>query len=378
MKKQWIAMILVGGQGTRLKSITKNTAKPAVSFGAKYRLIDFTLSNIANSGIDVIGVVTQYEPYELMGYIGAGASWDLDIIDGGIHFLTPYAKGGDVAWQKGTADAIRQYYDFIREYDAEYVLILSGDHIYKMDYREMLEHHIKHRAELTLAATKVPIEEAKRFGIISIDDDSNLVSFTEKPVHPQSDIASMGVYLFNTDVLRDVFTERAHTRDIDIGQDIIPKAIAEKRKISVFLHKDYWQDVGTVESLYHANMDLIDEPEFLTLNSSKSLPIYSKSLNLPPCIILNDGQVAQSIIGDGSLINGRIRHSSIGYACQVDLGSSIEDSVLLPKVHVSSHVRIRNVIINRNVTLPVGFVYEPKKLDVIDEADFAEGGRFHG
>jgi len=291
VKKTLIAMILVGGKGTRLKEITKDTAKPAVSFGAKYRLIDFTLSNLTNSDIDVVGLVTQYEPYELMGYIGRGASWDLDRLDGGLFFLTPYAKNGDVMWQKGTAHAISQYFSFVKEYEANYVLILSGDQIYKMNYREMLKHHLTHNAMITIAGTRVAAEEASRFGIIEQDEEGLAKGFEEKPVHPKSNLASMGLYIFNTKVLEELLSNADSEDSIDFGKNIIPRSIRDGLRVSVYEYEGYWRDVGTVESLFNANMDMLDDPQFLKLNVSKDLPVYSKSLNLPPHIVTSSGVV---------------------------------------------------------------------------------------
>jgi len=288
MKKTLIAMILVGGAGSRLQEITKDTAKPAVSFGAKYRLIDFTLSNITNSNIDVVGVVTQYEPYDLMNYIGSGASWDLDVTDGGISFLTPYARSGGVLWQKGTAHAIKQYFRFVKENEADYVLILSGDQVYKMDYQKLFEHHLTHNAEITIAATKISQEEASRFGILELDEKGYVVGFEEKPDNPKSNLASMGLYLFNTDTLEALLSGASAEDEVDFGKNIIPKSIRQKKQVSAYVFDGYWKDVGAVESLFQANMDMLDDIDFLTLNLSKNLPVYSKSLNLPPHICLEN------------------------------------------------------------------------------------------
>lgn len=378
MKKQLVAMILVGGKGSRLQKITKDTAKPAVSFGAKYRLIDFTLSNIANSNIDVVGVVTQYEPYDLMNYIGSGASWDLDVSDGGIHFLTPFARSGNVMWQKGTAHAIAQYFNFVKEYEADFVLILSGDQIYKMDYQKMMEHHLTHNAELTIGATRVEMAEASRFGILEIDENSYATGFEEKPKKPKSNLASMGLYLFNTSVLESLLVGPDSNEEVDFGKNIIPRAIRERHHVSIYEHKGYWRDVGTIESLYKANMDLLDDPNFLMLNVSKNLPIYSKSLNLPPHIILDDGIVKNSIIADGSIVNGTVIHSSIGYESIIEKSAHIEDSVILPNVYISAGVRLKNVIVNRYLRIPPQYVLESDTLILLDEDNIETVGEIHG
>ncbi len=377
MEKTMISMILVGGRGTRLKQITKNTAKPAVSFGAKYRLIDFTLSNITNSGIDVCGIVTQYEPFELMYYIGSGASWDLDVLEGGIRFLTPYSKKNDVLWQKGTAHAIKQYFRFIEEYKAKYVLILSGDHIYKMDYMEMLKHHIDHKADITIAATEVDKSETSRFGILEIDDNMRVISFEEKPHKPKSNLASMGIYIFSTEVLHDLLYNYEEEL-VDFGKDVLPKSINLKKHVSLYNFKGYWRDVGTVESLYSANMDLLNDPNYLGLNVSKNLPIYSKSYNLPPHVIQPTGSVKKSVIADGSIIYGDVNHSAIAYEGIVEENARVYDSVLLPNVHVGKNAFIKNVIVNKDVKIPDNYKYDSDKLVLITQENLLEVGEIDG
>ncbi|MDD4184495.1 MAG: glucose-1-phosphate adenylyltransferase [Candidatus Izemoplasmatales bacterium] len=366
MRKNLIAMILVGGKGTRLGGITRDLAKPAVSFGGKYRLIDFTLSNITNSNIDIVGIITQYEPQELMTYIGSGASWDLDYIDGGIRFLTPYATNETILWQQGTADAVKQYFKFITENRSEYVLILSGDHIYKMDYERMFAYHIERGAEVTIAGTKVAYEDASRYGVMMTDENKMLVDFKEKPDKPTTNLASMGVYLFNTSALEELLSNVTTESDIDFGKNIIPRAIKEKRRVAVYEFNDYWADVGTIKSLYQANMDLLDNPDFLTLNLSKNLPIYSKSLNLPPHIVMSKAKIANSIIADGSIINGTVKHSVLGYQSIVKEGAIIEDSVILPGVVIGKDALIKNAIVNRNQVIPDGFVFTPEQVALYD------------
>lgn len=374
MKRSLIAMILVGGKGSRLNEITKDTAKPAVSFGAKYRLIDFTLSNLSYSNIDVVGLITQYEPYELMNYIGNGGSWDLDTIEGGISFLTPYAKSGEVQWQKGTAHAISQYFNFVKQYQAEHVLILAGDHIYKMDYQKMFEHHLNMNADITLASVDVSINEAKRFGIIDYNDDTSLKSFEEKPDSPKSMHASMGIYLFKTNVLEYLLKDVEHRENVDFGKNVIPRAHAEGFRLFAYPFKGYWRDVGTIESLFQANMDMLDDPQYLDLNLSKGIQIYSKSMNLPPHIVLEDGTIKNSVIADGCIIDGTVLHSTVGYQTVVMKNSVIEDCVLLPQTFISENVHLKNVIVNKGVILPSNYRLIANDITVIDSSNLNEAG----
>ena len=374
MKRSLIAMILVGGKGSRLNEITKDTAKPAVSFGAKYRLIDFTLSSLSYSNIDVVGLITQYEPYDLMNYIGNGGSWDLDMIDGGISFLTPYAKSGEVQWQKGTAHAISQYFNFIMQYQAEHVLILAGDHIYKMDYQKMFEHHLKNDADLTISCVDIPKDEAFRFGIVDFDDDTLIKSFAEKPEHPASSHASMGIYIFKTHVLEYLLRDVNEQQSVDFGKNIIPQAIFENFRLYAYPFDGYWRDVGTIESLYHANMDMLDDPDFLQLNVSKGIQIYSKSMNLPPHIVLEDGIIKNSVIADGCIIDGFIKHSTVGYQTVVMKNSVIEDCVLLPQTFISENVHLKNVIVNKGVIIPENYTLIADEITVIDSSNLYEVG----
>lgn len=374
MKKTLVAMILVGGKGTRLKEITKDTAKPAVSFGAKYRLIDFTLSNLANSNVDVVGIVTQYEPYELMNYIGSGASWDLDNIDGGVRFLTPYASAEHVMWQKGTAHAVRQYFNFVREFQADYVLILSGDQIYKMDYQKMLAHHIQHQAVATVAGIEVDWEDPSRYGIIETDAKDRIVGFEEKPDHPKTTLASMGIYLFNTRDLIHLLDGGPQDELVDFGKNVIPHAIKSGLAVSCYRFKDYWRDVGTIESLYEANMDMLAQSDFLGLNSSKNLPVYSKSLNLPPHVVLSSGSVKSSVIADGSVIDGTVVHSTISYRTVVMKNAHVENCVVLPDVFVSENAVLKNVIVNKGVIVPENYRLEAKAPVVLDQSNLKELG----
>lgn len=372
--KKMIAMILVGGRGTRLGDITKTIAKPAVSFGAKYRLIDFTLSNISNSNISTVGIVTQYEPFELMNYIGSGASWDLDYIDGGVRFLTPYSQAEDVLWQKGTAHAIKQYFRFIKDHQPEYVLILSGDHIYKMDYNQMLETHVKNDADVTIAATKVPYKETSRFGILECDGRGKVVGFQEKPLNSSSNLASMGIYIFSLSVLEDLFFNSSETDLTDFGKDILPLCLKKERSVHIHQFEDYWRDVGTIESLYEANMDLLEDSHFLGLNSSKQMPVFSKSLNLPPHMILNSGQVKSSVIADGCLIEGNIIHSTIAYRVNVQSSSVIEDSVVLPDVKIGKNVYIKKAVVNQGVIVPNNYYFKGLEVTLLTQENLLEVG----
>ena len=369
-----LAMILVGGRGTRLGDITKEIAKPAVSFGAKYRLIDFTLSNISNSNISTCGIVTQYEPFELMNYIGSGASWDLDYIDGGVRFLTPYSKHENVLWQKGTAHAIKQYFRFIKDQKPDYVLILSGDHIYKMDYQDMVRTHVEKQAEVTIAATKININEASRFGILDVDENNKLLNFYEKPDKPVSNLASMGIYIFSAKVLEELFFSSSEEELIDFGKDIIPYCVKINKDIAVHEFKDYWRDVGTIESLHQANMDLLEDSDFLGLNSSKHLPIFSKSLNLPPHMVMDSGVIKSSVIADGSIIAGSVIHSTVAYQVSVGFSSVIRNCVVLPNAIIGNNVEIENAIINSGLKIPTNYFSKSKKVRLITEENLLEVG----
>lgn len=368
-------MILVGGKGTRLKALTKDMAKPAVSFGGKYRLIDFTLSNLTNSQIGTVGLVTQYEPYELMQYIARGASWDLDTIDGGITFLTPYAKNNDVLWQKGTAHAIAQYFNFIKEHQATDVLILSGDQIYKMDYQEMIKEHQAANRDLTIAVTEVKLQDATRFGIFEIDENQRVLSFEEKPKQPKSTKASMGIYLFKTSTLYSLLKNASNKQSVDFGKHIIPKALASGFQVGVHQFRGYWRDVGTIQSLYDANMDLLEDENFLGLNSSKHLPVYSKSLNLEPHIVLADGEIKQSVVSDGSVINGRVTHSTLGYRVHVHDGAVVEDCVILSDVVIGERAHLKNCIVNHKTVIPDDFIFTPIEVAILDQEELG-GARY--
>lgn len=352
-KKQCIAMLLAGGQGTRLYSLTSKVAKPAVSFGSKYRIIDFTLSNCSNSGITTVGVLTQYQPLILNEYIGSGEPWDLDRADGGVHVLPPYQakKGGE--WYKGTANAIYQNLHFLDKYDSEHVLILSGDHIYKMDYSAMLKEHIRSKADCTIAVIDVPIEDASRFGIMNYDEDGMIVSFEEKPKEPKSNHASMGVYLFKKSVLVDelIEDEKNELSSNDFGKNIIPTMLKKGYRMFAYEFEGYWKDVGTVNSLLEANMDLLDGKLDL---SDQSFKIYSRNEALPPCFIGDDGEVVNSLVTSGCEIYGTVINSVLSEKVTVAEGAVVENSIIMRGTIIGQNVTLRYCIVDEDVTIGDG------------------------
>ena len=338
-----LAMVLVGGRGTRLERITLHTAKPAVSFGGKYKLIDFVLSNLTNSGIRKVGIITQYEPYELMNYIEHGSTWDLDVNDGGISFLTPYTNKDGDKWQKGTAHAIMQHFRYIEQNQPEDVLILGGDHIYKMDYSTMIEYHKSKDADLTIA-TFTPNDDLSRFGIVNAGEDDFVTSFEEKPKHPTSTTASMGIYIFKTDMLKKLLLTNADY-NFDFGKDIIPLALQKEMRVLRYQFEGYFRDVGTVESLYDEHMNLLDNPQFLKIHDYKNMPIFTKSSNLPPHHIAIRTHVRNSMISDGCLIYGEVRHSILSSKVVVKKGAKIEDCIVFSDVKIGENAVVKNAII---------------------------------
>jgi glucose-1-phosphate adenylyltransferase len=338
-----LAMVLVGGRGTRLERITLHTAKPAVSFGGKYKLIDFVLSNLTNSGIQKVGIITQYEPYELMNYIEHGSTWDLDVNDGGISFLTPYTtKDGD-KWQKGTAHAIMQHFRYIEHHQPENVLILGGDHIYKMNYNDMITHHQSKNADLTIA-TFTPTEDISRFGVISADEHDFVTSFLEKPKHTTSTTASMGIYVFKTEMLKKLLAMNVD-HNFDFGKDIIPLALEKGMRVVRYHFEGYFRDVGTVKSLYEEHMNLLDNPQYLKLHDYKDMPIFTKSSNLPPHHVAKRTLVRNSMISDGCLIYGQVRHSILSSKVVVKKGAKLEDCIVFSNVKIGENAMIKNAII---------------------------------
>ncbi len=367
-KVDCVAMLLAGGQGSRLGVLTKSLAKPAVQFGGKYRIIDFTLSNCHNSAFDVVGVLTQYRPLELHSYIGIGSHWDMDRRDGGVFVLPPYVreKGGE--WYKGTADAIYQNINFLELYQPDQVLILSGDHIYKMDYSLMLEYHCEKHAAVTIGVIEVPWEEANRFGIMSTDGEGKIIDFQEKPDKPRNNQASMGIYIFDYAVLKDYLRRDAEdeTSSHDFGKDIIPRMVAEQQKAYAYPFKGYWRDVGTVESYWEANMDLLAERPELDLYDT-DWRIYSENLNLPPHYIAAGSSVKGSIVSEGSQLYGTVEHSVIFPDVYVAPGAKVKDSVLLQHARIGEGVVLDHVIVGPNTIIHAGSIITEEQTNICEK-----------
>jgi len=361
-KKQCVAMLLAGGQGSRLGVLTKQMAKPAVPFGGKYRIIDFPLSNCANSAIDTVGVLTQYRPLELNAYIGSGAPWDLDVSQGGVYVLPPYHTGATGEWYKGTANAIYQNLPFIQQFDPEYVLILSGDHIYKMDYAAMLRHHIEHHADATIAVRQVPWEETHRFGIMNTDENGNIVEFEEKPKHAKSNNASMGVYVFTWEKLRDylIRDEKNPESSNDFGKNIIPMMLNDHCVLTAYSFNDYWKDVGTIDSLWEANMDLLTTPLPIDLHDKK-WRIYARNFGSGPQYIAASAKVTHSLITEGCEIYGEVYHSVVSTGAIVEEGARVVDSVIMPGAVIRSGAVVQRAIVAENSVIePDAVVGEPE------------------
>ena len=354
-KTTCVAMILAGGQGSRLGALTKKIAKPAVPFGGKYRIIDFPLSNCANSGIDKVGVLTQYRPLELHNYLGTGDAWDLDKSDGGVFILPPYARDKGADWYKGTADAIYQNLNFIDMIDPEYVLVLSGDHIYTMDYAKMLAAHRANKADATIGVFEVPWDEAPRFGIMNTDEkDGRIVEFEEKPAKPKSNLASMGIYIFNRDFLDKYLKEDAtdDNSSHDFGKNIIPTMLKDKARMYSYAFEGYWKDVGTIESLWQANMDLLqDEPPFSFTSAWK---IYSNNPSLPPHYLGRDAKVTCSMLNEGSMIMGEVDHSVLFSGVKIGKGAKVTNSVIMPFTVVEENAVIDHAIVAQNCIISAG------------------------
>lgn len=354
-KKEWLAMLLAGGQGSRLYALTKSLAKPAVPFGGKYRIIDFPLSNCVNSGIDTVGVLTQYQPLVLNEYIGNGQPWDLDRVDGGVFTLPPYqsARGSD--WYSGTANAIYQNMSFIERYSPEYVLILSGDHIYKMDYNLMLNFHKEKNSDCTIAVLNVSIDEASRFGIMNTNEDGSVYEFEEKPKKPKSTLASMGIYIFKWEKLRKYLIEDEADKKStkDFGKDIIPKMLSGGEKVFAYMFDGYWKDVGTVDSLWEANMDLLNSKVPMDLYDA-SWKIYARSSSLPPLYIAETGKVVDSMVADGSSIAGKVDMSVIFAGVTIEENAVVQNSIVMPGAVIKSGAKVEYAILAQDCIIEAG------------------------
>ena len=348
-------MILAGGQGSRLGCLTKLTAKPVVPFGGKYKIIDFTLSNCINSGIDTVGVLTQYQPHELTRYIGSGQPWDLDRYNGGVYILPPYVKGKSGEWYKGTANAIYQNIAFIDSFKPKQVLILSSDHIYLMDYREMLETHRDKQAEATIAVLTVPIEEAGRFGVVAVDASMRVVNFAEKPKKPQSNLISMGIYVFNWDVLKRylIADEKTEKSSNDIGKNIMPAMLGDGVRLYTHRFHSYWRDVGTIESLWQANMDLLEKPPSLDLYNDKQR-VYCRNTILPPHYVSSKARITNSLVSEGCNIHGQVERSVLFPGVSVGKGSRIVNSVVFQNVKIGDGCVIDKAIVGNGAVISGG------------------------
>jgi glucose-1-phosphate adenylyltransferase len=355
-------MLLAGGRGTRLKSLTENLAKPAVPFGGKYRIIDFTLSNCRNSGIDTVGVLTQYHPHILQNYIGDGKDWDLNRKDGGLSILPPFQCENGERWYEGTAHAIYQNRHIIEQYDPENVLVISGDHIYKMDYNKMLQHHIKSKADATISVIEVPWKEASRFGIIQTDEQTGrIVNFEEKPKNPSSNLASMGIYIFKWKTLKSYLEQEENNpfSSKDFGKDILPTMLHDNLKLHTYGFNGYWKDVGTIESYWEANMDLLKKDSNILIND-KNWRIYTVEQTQPPQYLDSNAKVTQSLISEGCEIYGTVEQSVLFNGVKIGKGSIIKDSVILPNTVIGENVIIEKAVVGPGVLIEDGVVVDSK------------------
>lgn len=350
-----VAMLLAGGQGSRLKALTRKVAKPAVSFGGKYRIIDFALSNATNSGINDIGILTQYKPYLLNTHIGIGTSWDYDRNNGGLRVLPPFTSEDGGRWYTGTANAIFENIDYLDELDPEYVLILSGDHIYKMDYRMLLKTHMEKKADVTLAVMEVPWEDASRFGIVNVDEDNRVIEFDEKPKKPKNNMASMGIYMFSWKELRKYLIKDNKDKESsnDFGKNVLPLMLGEGKKMYAWVFDGYWKDVGTVRSYWEANMDLLDPNNKLNIYDT-GWRIFTKSKNLPPHYLGRTSVVKHSLINEGCLVKGEVTNSILFSEVEVERGAKVNNSVILSKCTVKAGAEVNNAIIVEGVTINEG------------------------
>ena len=351
MRKKMLAMLLAGGQGSRLYALTKDLAKPAVPFGGKYRIIDFPLSNCVNSGVDTVGILTQYEPFELSQYIGNGQPWDLNRMGGGAFVLPPYQRNTGRDWYKGTANAIYQNLRFIERYDPEYVVILSGDHIYKMDYAKMLEKHIEKGAAVTVAALKVPLSEASRFGVIIADEEGYITEFEEKPANPRSDLASMGIYIFSADKLSKYLTEDEADPESenDFGKNVLPNMLEAGEKMAVYAFEGYWKDVGSVDSLWEAHMDHLDGSDLDLYDNSWK--IYSRSPVMPPHMVEEGAEIKDSMVTEGCTVGGKVERSVLFAGVTIEKGAELKESIVMPGATVKAGAKIYKTIIGENAVI---------------------------
>ena len=355
MTSNTVAMLLAGGKGTRLGELTKDIAKPAVPFGGKYRIIDFTMSNLANSGISTVGVLVQYSPLMLNKHIGIGKPWGLDRQYGGVSVLSPHSNREGSAWFSGTADAIVKNLHFIDQYEPDNLIVLSGDHIYQMDYTKMLEFHQANDADATISAIEVPWEDASRFGILNTNEDMSIYEFDEKPEEPKNNMASMGVYIFKWETIRPYLLEdeKNEDSDHDFGKDIIPMMLSDEKRLFAYNFEGYWKDVGTIKSYWEANMDLLKD-DFQTLLMSKEWPTYPNEENRPPEYIGETSEITNSLISPGSFIEGKIDNSILFIGVETGEGTSIKDSIILPDAVIGEGVRLERVIVTSGVEVPDG------------------------
>ena len=367
IKKEMIAMLLAGGQGSRLGVLTQKVAKPAVSFGGKYRIIDFPLSNCINSGVDTVGVLTQYQPLRLNTHIGIGIPWDLDRNVGGVTVLPPYERSKGSDWYTGTANAIYQNLEYMENYNPDYVLILSGDHIYKMDYEVMLEYHKANNADVTIAAMPVPLEEASRFGIVITDDNNRITEFEEKPAQPRSNLASMGIYIFSWPVLKEALIKLSDEPGCDFGKHIIPYCHSKEKRLFAYEYNGYWKDVGTLGSYWEANMELIDIiPEFNLYE--EYWKIYTKSDIIPPQYVGENAVIERSIIGEGTEVHGEIYNSVIGAGVTIEPGAVVRDSIIMRDCVIGAGAVVNKAVIAEDTKIGIGAElgigeYAPSKYD---------------
>ena len=369
-KKECVAMLLAGGEGSRLGALTRKVAKPAVPFGGKYRIIDFPLSNCTNSGIDTVGVLTQYQPLELNDYIGSGTPWDLDRNTGGVHVLPPFQRKTGADWYKGTANAIYQNIHFIERYDPEYVLVLSGDHIYKMDYSDMIAYHKEHNADCTIAVLEVSMEEASRFGIMNTNPDNSVYEFEEKPKNPKSNKASMGIYIFSWKELRKylIDDEADPNSSNDFGKNIIPAMLNDGKKLMAYDFDGYWKDVGTIDSLWDANMDILNPKIPLELDDP-DWRIYARTRALPPHYVSDEAKVQNSLVSEGCYVGGDVYDSVLFTGAEVEKGAVVRDSVVMPGAKIEKGAVVQYAIVAENAVIKSGAVVgkRPEEIENIED-----------